>query len=84
MNGGRLRRRLPSREGSPGRRCRPHPAPVVFVRFDRDVLDALQASGRGWQVRVNEIVRRAILSGKDWEVPQAGDELPPPAEEGRP
>jgi uncharacterized protein (DUF4415 family) len=51
------------------RRARgPQKAPtkrLVSVRFDRDVLEALQATGRGWQVRVNEIVRRAVLGGKD-------------------
>ena len=38
---------------------------LVSIRFDRDVLDALRASGRGWQMRVNEIVRRAVLGDKD-------------------
>ena len=51
------------------RRARgPQKAPtkrLVSIRLDRDVLDALRATGRGWQVRVNEIVRRAILGGKD-------------------
>ncbi|GAA0593660.1 BrnA antitoxin family protein [Craurococcus roseus] len=50
------------------RRARgPQKAPtkrLVSIRLDRDVLDALQASGRGWQVRVNEIVRRAVLGDK--------------------
>lgn len=27
------------------------------IRFDADVLAALRASGKGWQTRVNEIVR---------------------------
>ena len=50
------------------RRARgPQKAPtkrLVSIRFDPDVLDALRASGPGWQVRVNEIVRRAILGGE--------------------
>lgn len=28
------------------------------IRFDPDVLDALKASGPGWQTRLNELVRR--------------------------
>lgn len=27
------------------------------IRFDADVLAALKASGKGWQTRVNEVVR---------------------------
>jgi uncharacterized protein (DUF4415 family) len=27
------------------------------IRFDQDVLDALKASGSGWQTRVNEAMR---------------------------
>ncbi|MCK9635664.1 MAG: BrnA antitoxin family protein [Methylobacter tundripaludum] len=27
------------------------------VRFDRDVLDAFQATGRGWQSRMNEALK---------------------------
>jgi uncharacterized protein (DUF4415 family) len=34
---------------------------VVSVRLDRDVVEALRASGRGWQGRVNEILRKAVL-----------------------
>lgn len=30
------------------------------IRFDADVLDALKASGKGWQTRVNEAVREWI------------------------
>ncbi|WP_332852473.1 BrnA antitoxin family protein [Duganella sp. S19_KUP01_CR8] len=30
---------------------------TVIVRFDQDVLDALKASGKGWQTRVNDVVR---------------------------
>ncbi|MDR3054932.1 MAG: BrnA antitoxin family protein [Zoogloeaceae bacterium] len=27
------------------------------IRFDHDVLEALKATGRGWQTRVNEVMR---------------------------
>ncbi len=33
----------------------------VAIRFDRDVLEVLKASGRGWQTRVNDLVRREFL-----------------------
>ncbi|MCF3947707.1 BrnA antitoxin family protein [Acidiphilium sp. AL] len=33
---------------------------AVSVRFDRDLVEKLRASGRGWQQRVNEAVRKAI------------------------
>ena len=32
------------------------------IRFDRDVLDALKASGRGWQTRVNDAMREWLGS----------------------
>ena len=38
----------------------PQKAPTkvpTTIRFDADVLAALKASGKGWQTRVNEVVR---------------------------
>ena len=32
------------------------------IRFDADVLDALKASGKGWQTRVNEAMREWVKS----------------------
>ena len=37
---------------------------MVSLRVDPDVLEALRASGRGWQTRVNELLRRAVKAGK--------------------
>jgi uncharacterized protein (DUF4415 family) len=34
----------------------PHKVPTT-IRFDADILDALKATGKGWQTRVNEAVR---------------------------
>ncbi len=31
------------------------------IRFDADVLAAVKATGRGWQTRVNEIMRREFM-----------------------
>lgn len=30
------------------------------IRFDADVLDALKATGRGWQTRVNDAMREWV------------------------
>ena len=38
---------------------------ATTIRFDADVLSALKASGPGWQTRVNAIVRRAVLAGRE-------------------
>lgn len=32
----------------------------VTMRLDPDVLDALRATGPGWQSRINEILRQAV------------------------
>ena len=37
---------------------------MVSLRVDPDVLEALRASGRGWQTRVNELLRKAVKAGK--------------------
>lgn len=46
------------------RRRGPQKAPtkeLVALRLDRDVVEALRASGRGWQSRVNAALRKSIL-----------------------
>ena len=30
------------------------------IRFDADVIEALRATGRGWQTRVNDMVRAQV------------------------
>jgi len=45
------------------RRGRPpsdNPKQMVSMRLDRDLVVALRASGRGWQTRVNEMLRAAV------------------------
>jgi len=34
------------------------------IRFDPDVLEALKASGPGWQTRVNNLLRADIAAGR--------------------
>ncbi len=36
---------------------------LVSLRLERDVVERLRASGRGWQSRVNEMLRKAVLGG---------------------
>jgi uncharacterized protein (DUF4415 family) len=33
---------------------------LVSLRFDQDVLDHFRATGRGWQARINEALRRVV------------------------
>ena len=46
--------------GGPRKRGRPAGTGTkeqVAIRFDRDVVAALRATGPGWQTRVNEVIR---------------------------
>ena len=48
---------------APVRRGRPkldRPKVSTTIRLDHDVLDALRASGKGWQGRANMALRRAL------------------------
>lgn len=44
-----------------GRPPLPVTKPTLNMRIDADVLEALRASGRGWQTKVNAILRREVL-----------------------
>ena len=48
----------------PGRPKAEHPKVPVTMRMDADVLEAIKASGAGWQTRVNELLRDAVRRGK--------------------
>ncbi|MCP5159695.1 MAG: BrnA antitoxin family protein [Gammaproteobacteria bacterium] len=46
-------------------RCDPQKAPLkvaTTIRFDADVLAALKATGKGWQTRVNAVMREWIAT----------------------
>lgn len=43
-----------------GRPPLPEPKIAVSIRFDKDVLDRLRASGKGWQTRVNALLRKGL------------------------
>lgn len=38
--------------------------PMLSMRVDPDVLAHLRASGKGWQTKVNALLRRAVEQGK--------------------
>lgn len=48
----------------PGRPKVEQPKVPMTMRVDADVLDAIKASGTGWQTRVNELLREAVQRGK--------------------
>src|SRR5574337_83184 len=52
-----LREKLAVRRRGPGRAPRKVP---TTIRFDADVLDALKATGLGWQTRLNEAMREWV------------------------
>lgn len=38
--------------------------PTLNMRIDPDVLIALRASGKGWQTKVNALLREAVQQGR--------------------
>lgn len=48
---------IAARRGRPIGSVKVGPKVATTIRFDQDVLDALKASGKGWQTRVNDAVR---------------------------
>ena len=44
----------------PPRPAIPHAKEMVSLRLDRDILDHFQASGPGWQDRINDALRKLI------------------------
>lgn len=38
--------------------------PMLSLRVDPDVAAALRASGKGWQTRVNALLRQAVEQGR--------------------
>lgn len=37
---------------------------VLNIRIDADVLEALKSAGKGWQTKVNAILRNAVATGQ--------------------
>jgi len=40
------------------------PKPKVTLRMEPDVLTYLRNTGRGWQTRVNALIREAVAAGR--------------------
>lgn len=48
----------------PGRPVVATVRPMMSLRTDPDILAHLRASGKGWQTRVNALLREAVEQGK--------------------
>lgn len=48
----------------PGRPAATVVRPMVSMRMDADIAAALRASGKGWQTRVNTLLRQAVEQGR--------------------
>lgn len=58
--GGKLVRPARGTIVRPGRPPLPNPKRQVTLRLDPDVLEKFRATGRGWQSRINEALRKAL------------------------
>ena len=53
------------RVGRPSGSVKAMPKASTTIRFDAEVLEALKASGEGWQTRVNDMLRASLrLAGR--------------------
>lgn len=34
------------------------------IRLDADILESLRKSGKGWQTKVNNLIRKAVVNGE--------------------
>lgn len=41
-----------------------HPKDRVTIRLDHDILSALRNQGKGWQTRLNALLRQALQNGQ--------------------
>jgi len=53
-----------ARQKRMGRPPLANPKTPTTIRLDTDVLNALRRVGRGWQTRVNALLREAVEAGK--------------------
>jgi len=53
-----------ARQKRMGRPPLANPKTPTTIRLDTDVLNALRRAGRGWQTRVNALLREAVEAGK--------------------
>lgn len=55
----------PTSKRSPGRPKLVRPKEQFTLRLDADVVEALRATGKGWQGRINEMLRAAVRPDND-------------------
>lgn len=53
-----------AKKSRPGRPPVAVSRPTLNMRVDADILECLRASGKGWQTRVNSLLREAVERGK--------------------
>ncbi len=46
---------------SRGRPAVPRPKQQISLRLDPEVIDKFKATGKGWQARINEVLKRAKI-----------------------
>lgn len=54
--------KIMARRGRPVGSTKPDSKVAVKIRLDPDVVAALRASGRGWQTRVNDLLRERVVT----------------------
>lgn len=52
------------KRGRPVGSIKPDAKQQATLRFDPDLLAALKATGKGWQTRVNDILRQQVLGNQ--------------------
>ncbi len=55
-----IRAAFPKMRGRPSGSVKPDAKQPVSLRLDPDILAHFRATGRGWQSRINEALRKAI------------------------
>jgi len=53
-----------ARQKKMGRPPSANPKMITTIRLDADVMRAFKAIGRGWQTRINAVLREAVESGR--------------------
>jgi uncharacterized protein (DUF4415 family) len=54
--------KIMARRGRPVGSIKPDSKVLIKLRLDPDVVAALRASGRGWQTRVNDMLRERVVT----------------------
>ena len=72
------------KRGRPTGTVKETPKVSTTIRFDADVLEALKSGGRGWQTRVNDVIRSVFISNtREEAVALARDLAKAPVRKGK-